>query len=308
MRRRFRSCNSGWALGALAFMALNGSTAFARFDDSEPASSGPPTEQRQMPADQPPAPIVRFPVAWRRVPDFKAILEDKRQSYQTLLVSELRFCRSASGLTKEQGERIALEAGVMVEEAACEAARLGLIPAKRHGIWLNTDPKPPNPVKLIRSILERLVGECATPLQQRRYVAEAKKRDAHRRETAIHALVARLDRTLMLSTSQREQLLKMFESNWDEEWGVLSGVMGDDEAPLPAIPERLIAPLLTVSQRMAWKRFDIVALDSTEAYLAVVAEIMEGLPTEFAPSLEAAARRAEKLHGWTEKKANPKLR
>ena len=232
--------------------------------------------------------------AQRPAPDFKDILEGKRDSFQALLVSELRFCRSAGGLTKEQAERIALEAGVLMEEAAYEAARLGLKPAQRQGIWLATDPKPPNPVKLVRAILERLVGECATPLQQRRYMAEGKKRDAHRKETAIHGLVARLDRMLVLSGGQREQLLKMFESNWDEEWGVLNGALGDDEAPLPAIPERLIMPLLTVSQRMTWKRFEIAAIDATEAYLAALLEVMEGLPSEFGPTLEAAARQAEK--------------
>ena len=77
-----------------------------------------------------------------------------------------------------------------------------------------------------RRFLQKLVEECATPEQQGRYQAEAKKRDAHRRETAIHALVARLDRTLVLSSSQREQLLRLFESNWDEEWGVLHGHYG----------------------------------------------------------------------------------
>ena len=73
------------------------------------------------------------------------------------------------------------------------------------------------------------MNEYATPVQQGRYQAEVKKRAAHRRETAIHGLVARLDRMLMLSSSQRERLLKLFESNWDDEWGVLNGVLGDDD-------------------------------------------------------------------------------
>ena len=45
---------------------------------------------------------------------------------------------------------------------------------------------------------------------------------------------------LVLSSGQRAQLLKVFESNWDDEWGVIHGIMGDDDGPLPAIPERLI--------------------------------------------------------------------
>jgi hypothetical protein len=301
-----RSLNSGWIALALAVVALHSSTAFAQIVDAVSTNPGQPVQEPRGAAQPARDAFVELEGPKGGALDFKAILEGKRESFRTLLVSELRFCRSAGGLTKQQGERIALEAGVMVEEAACEAARLGLKPAQRRGIWLATDPKPPNPVKLVRAILERLVGELATPEQQGRYVAEAKKRDAHRKEAAIHALVARLDRTLLLSSSQREQLLKMLESNWDEEWGVLNGVMGDDEAPLPAIPERLIMPLLTVSQRMAWKRFEIVALDATEAYLAFVAEILEGLPSEFEQSLDAAARQTEKLRALEQKKVKPK--
>ena len=32
---------------------------------------------------------------------------------------------------------------------------------------------------------------------------------------------------------------------------------------------------------MIWKRFDKQAIDADEAYVAVVAEIMEGLPSDF---------------------------
>jgi hypothetical protein len=303
MRRRLESCNSGWIALALAVMPLHCSTAFAQVVDAVAPNPGRPAQERREAAGPAPAPFA--PLEGPKPPNFKAILEDKRQSFRTLLVSELRFCRSAGELTNQQGEQIAREAGVMVEEAACEAARLGLKPAQRGGIWLNTDPKPPNAVKLVRSILEKLVGEFATLEQQQRYVAECKKRDAYQRETAIHALVARLDRMLLLSSTQREQLLKLFESHWDEEWGVLNGgVMGDNEGPLPAIPESLITPYLTPGQRMAWKRFEILALDATEAYLRVVAEILEGLPSEFTASLDAAARQTEKLRAAMEKKAS----
>ena len=303
MLRLLRSRKSGWIAGALAVVVLHSATAFAWLDDSETTSSGPPAQEQQAPANAPPAAIVRFPGAQRGFPDFKAVLEDQRQSYRALLISELRFCRSACGLTKEQCERIALEAGVIVEQAAYEAAKLRSKPAAQRG----GNSRGPKPVKAVRFILEKVVGECATPEQHRRYLAEGKKRDAHRKETAIHALVARLDRTLLLSSSQREQLLRLFESNWDEEWGVLNGVMGDDEAPLPAaIPTRLITPLLSWSQRMTLKRFEFQAIDADESHMSVVAEILEGLPSEFTPSLESAARQAEKLRAAKEKEASPK--
>ena len=54
--------------------------------------------------------------------------------------------------------------------------------------------------------------------------------------------------------------------------------VSDEASLLAAIPARLIMPYLSVSQRLTWKRFEIVAIDATDAYIAVVTEIMEGLP------------------------------
>ena len=89
----------------------------------------------------------------------------------------------------------------------------------------------------------------------------------------------------------------MFESNWKGEWGATMSVLGDDEAPLPAIPDRLIVPLLSATQQRLWKRMDKQAIDATEAYVGYVSEIMEGLPSEFTECLDAAARERREAAG-----------
>jgi hypothetical protein len=272
--RRF--WNSAWLASLLAGLAVQSPIVCAQKDQVDTTGPSPPEGQAR--GDQ----------------QFNEILESKGRSYRTLLISELYFCRSACGLTEEQCQTIAKQAGPAVDQAAAAATRLELKPAKRGGIWLKTDPKPPNPVKLIRELLEKLVSECATPVQQARYQGESEKRAAHRRETAIHGLVARLDRMLILSSSQREQLLKMFKSNWNEEWGLIGGVLGDDDGPLPAIPDKLIVPYLSATQRKLWKQHDKQAIDATEAYMAAVDEIMEGLPSDFSATLEGAVRQSEK--------------
>jgi hypothetical protein len=308
MRRRRRFWNSAWLASSLAVLAVQSPNVCAQRDLADTTGPSAPTEVRRESAR---AQAVRFvppQVAERGDQQFKEILEAKRQSYRTLLISELYFCRSACGLTEAQGQTIAKRAGAAVEKAATEAARLNLKPAKRGGIWLSTDPKPPNAVKLIREILQKLMTECATSVQQARYQAENEKRAVHRRETAIHAVVARLDRMLMLSSSQREQLLRLFASNWNEEWGVMGGVLGDDDGPLPAIPDKLIVPFLSAAQRKLWKQHDKQAIDATEAYIAVVDEIMEGLPSDFTATLEGAVGPREKPPSGEEKNVDVKGR
>ena len=301
MRRRLGSYDPGWIPRALAVIAVCCATAIAGGDDAENASRGPAVQEPQAPARPPRGAILQL-MQRQGAPDFKVILEEKRQSFRPLLISEIQFCRRAAGLTKQQALRIALKAGTIVEQTVSEAASLQVKTAQR-----DCKPFGPDPVKAVRSILEKLVGECATTVQHQQYLAEVKKRDAHRRETAIHALVARLDRTLMLSSSQREQLLRLFESSWDEEWGVLDGLLGDDEAPLPAaFPTRPIIPLLNWSQVIALKRLEFQAIDAGEAYMAVVAEILVGLPSEFNPALESAARQADESPAPSQKKVSSK--
>jgi hypothetical protein len=178
---------------------------------------------------------------------------------------------------------------VMIEAAALKSARAELAPARRGGIRLNTDPVRPNGVKVVRDEILTLVKEFTNPAQQARYQAETTKRAATYRQTAIHTLVARLDRMLILTTAQRGRLLEMFESNWNDEWGAGTlSMLWDDSAPFPAIPNRLIVPLLSASQQKRWTSLEITAIDATEAYITYVSEIMDGVRSEFADGLDGA--------------------
>jgi hypothetical protein len=287
MRHRRRTRTSTWLARAIAVTAVQWSIVFAQIDQAG-------TNRRETVAqDQPATALPPVPIALPQRPgqaeqELKEIRQGKRESFQTILISELHFCRSACGLTKEQGQTIAKRAGVAIEQAIAHSAGLYLNIAKRGGIQLASEPAPPNPVKLVRETLRKLVIEYATPAQQARYQAECEQRAAHRRETAIHGLVARLDRMLILSSSQRERLLRLFESNWNDEWRALGSVMGDDDGPMVAIPDRLIVPCLSPAQRKVWNKLDKQGIDATEDYLAVVTEIMEGLPSEFTTCLDAA--------------------
>ena len=49
------------------------------------------------------------------------------------MISELSFCRVACDLTKEQSERMARRAGVIIEEAAARTAAIELKIARRGG-------------------------------------------------------------------------------------------------------------------------------------------------------------------------------
>ncbi len=243
-------------------------------------------------AANPPPAAVLFDAPRGDRPTLAALEEENRQEYRALLISELQFCRNACDLTADQSQQIARRSGPIVEGAAAWAAKLELKPAQRGGIRLATDPAPPNPIKFTRDIVLKIVKENTTPAQQARYQVELERRAAHQRQAAIQYLVARLDRILILSTDQRARLLQMFEKNWDDEWGAIVSIMDDDGASFPAIPHRLILPLLTPTQQKIWRRCEQLAIDATDIYMSTVCDFMADLPSDFGPWLNAGGVRA----------------
>jgi hypothetical protein len=304
MRHSRRWLHLDFMAMAVAAICLPGNTALAQEGDAAKPGAAAPVEAPAQP-EKAPAIQVIFQALQAGAPRFEDFLEQNRQSFRTLLISELHFCRRAGDLSSEQCQRIALRAGVMVEPAVAEWARAQVRAAKKGGIRLASEPVPPNQVKVVRDVLQKLVHEYATPDQEERYEIEKKRRAASRRETATLGLVARIDRTLILSTGQRERILRVLDSNWDEEWGVVSGVIDDDPGPLPAIPDRLIVPCLSAAQQRAWGRLEKQGIDATFAYVAAVEAIMDGIPSEFSDWLEAGARQTQKPPG-AEKEDNAK--
>jgi hypothetical protein len=199
-------------------------------------------------------------------PTLETLVAENRREYRALLLMELQFCRNACDLTDDQCQKIARRAGPIVEGAADWAAKLELKPAQRGGIWRNTDPVPPNAIKLTRDILLKSMKEHTNLAQQIRYRAELAKRLAHQRLAAREMLIARIDRILILSSDQRAQLSRVLDANWDDEWGAIVDIQHDDGSPFPAIPYRLILPILHPNQQRVWKRCEQQAIDATDYF------------------------------------------
>ena len=298
---------SGWVVGAVVLAGARGGQVPAQDARSKPAAQQPADNPR---ADGAATEMVRMLRGGGM--QLEKIVNEKRQAYRSLLSSELSFCRVACDLTKEQSQRIARCSAAMIEEAAQTAARLDLKPAQRGGIRYAGEPALLNAVKLVRRSLEQLVKEHGSPEQQNRYRLELARRAARQRQTAIWGLVARLDRILIFSSVfSASGWCRCWIPNWDEEWEcVTAGVAAADWEPLPAIPDRLVIPLLSASQQVRWNRMEKQGIDATSAYLQYVDDIVTDLPSELPGVLEtaspAAADTPEGLSRFVEGKSGSK--
>ena len=94
----------------------------------------------------------------------------------------------------------------------------------------------------------------ATPEQVSACRDDLRLAEAGRREAAIDFLVATIDRELLLSGRQREQIAGALASGWDARWyDALELALGGHQV-VPDVPDRLLTPHLSPSQRDAWRR------------------------------------------------------
>lgn len=90
-----------------------------------------------------------------------------------------------------------------------------------------------------------------------RYQSEVEKREISRKRASIQMIVARIDRDLSFTTEQREKLVEVLvkslnstEFNAPEELVIYS----NQNQQVPPLPPKLIEPLLTDSQKSAWRK------------------------------------------------------
>jgi hypothetical protein len=94
-----------------------------------------------------------------------------------------------------------------------------------------------------------------------RYRDELRKRDADEHAMCACALVAFLDRELLLSAKQRESLNAALAAKWDDSWcqTIEMGIMQGQQY-VPSVPDELIEPHLNAAQTDLWESMQKVGL------------------------------------------------
>jgi hypothetical protein len=177
-----------------------------------------------------------------------ALIVELTTRLRLVLDAELRFARNVCKLSDEQIEQISNEAALPFEKAVHRLAEVWR--SERNGLWLarnkefrNTDPRKAIQQILAAAIRTRLSDDLAA-----RYAAEVASRDEDRKRAGVLALVAKLDGLLVLSSGQREQLGASLSSHFNEAWLDAAA----PETDLPSLPDNLILPILTRTQREVW--------------------------------------------------------
>ncbi len=166
---------------------------------------------------------------------------------------ELMHARTACNLTRDQLRTMRPELDAAYDRAI---ARTTAVDAARSG-GLEIDRRRGDSTYTAATSGRRSCPSSqrhATPEQLSACRDDLRLGEEGRQEAAIEFLVATIDRELLLSGRQREQIAGSLASRWDVRWyDTLELALGGHRV-IPDVPDRLLTPHLSPSQQDAWRR------------------------------------------------------
>ncbi|MBS0262682.1 MAG: hypothetical protein JSS02_12080 [Planctomycetes bacterium] len=192
-----------------------------------------------------------------------AVGQQFQRHHKSLLQAELNLVQAVCQPTPEQMQQIRASVEKQAQgklggkpKAAGDAAQN--VEGQKRAVLRQpvavAQANPGDPLKLTRDWVAKAVKEHLSEDQAATYAREVAQRQADRREASIHAIVARFDRDLILSTQQREQITAKLTDNWNESWATSHLHILNADNWFPNIPEPYVVEFLTPEQKIIWKQ------------------------------------------------------
>jgi hypothetical protein len=167
--------------------------------------------------------------------------------FRPILGAEYHVVRVVCQLTLEERKTIAREAERALKDVARKYAE-----GMRRPMNMN-DRAALEPRKMIQDGLLHTAKAHLQAAQVARYEEELSRRRAGRKQLAVRNLVARLDRDMVLTALQRDQIARSLSSHWDDSWGQSLEMFMHDYNFFPPIPDQHVAPFLKDPQKKIWR-------------------------------------------------------
>jgi hypothetical protein len=181
-------------------------------------------------------------------------LQQTRQ-YQAQLRAELNFARHACQATADEMRALRAELEKMDKNVKNQpppnaAARKGMIVQRQ--VIRNGQVVQGDPLQLARDRLASAVKTCFSAEQAARFQEEVDQRTADGRRSAALNLVARLDREMILSAKQRDEITESLLAHWNDAWCASLQMFMYNDQFFPTIPDAHVVKFLNENQKKIW--------------------------------------------------------
>lgn len=183
----------------------------------------------------------------------KAMAQQYRPSFESILNGQLHLIRDVCRPSLMMQIELQ-EAGTIAMEESLRACVKKQMQQQRGGFRIGGNRKQPEaPQQAIAKAIGIKIKELGSKEQQELWTAEIERHAEYRKQATVMNLVVLLDKKLVLTDEQREQLIENLESGWEEQWVGYAEMMQHGNEYLPQFPEKLIKPLLNANQQAIWQ-------------------------------------------------------
>lgn len=167
--------------------------------------------------------------------------------FDAILRTELHFIRVVCKTSRKQYEAISDDAKLVRTKAIRKFAQFQN--GMNQGVMKGEDSDCRQ--QMVSDLLISVARHLSTE-QLAAYRSELAARAEARRRVAVYVTTARIDRKLMLSSDQREQVRKMLDQDWDVSWNAAEMLMYGGHY-FPDVPDAKLTPLLSAAQEKVWR-------------------------------------------------------
>jgi hypothetical protein len=212
------------------------------------------------PPEPEPEPVAAAAVAEIAVPMMVAMGGPNAQQleltpqYQATLRAELNFAKHTCQATPEQMQalRDELKKNLKEQPPAQAGVNVRNLGQRQVRVVQQGQGGAGDPLQLARDRLAKAVKTCLSADQAALFQEEIDKRALDRRRSAAHVLVARLDRELILSAKQREEISQSLLAHWNDAWGSSLQMFIYNDQFFPNIPDAHVVKFLNDTQKKIW--------------------------------------------------------
>ncbi|HBH52501.1 MAG TPA: hypothetical protein DDY91_11475 [Planctomycetaceae bacterium] len=172
-----------------------------------------------------------------------------RKQFQMSLRTELALSLRACRPNPEQRTEIRRAAEKAFEESL--EKMVDIFVQKKRG-WNGPPPKSPNIKEEVQQAITETVNRLLPADAAAAYTREVDARNEHRKKTTIQNLVSVVDRSVILSTEQRQKLTAQMTKHWSPDWGNALEYLQWVDNIFPNMPAECLDSVLTDNQKKVW--------------------------------------------------------
>ena len=195
--------------------------------------------------------LTRIEQVFEKITEIRGLLANCRRCFVHVNNAELRQLHSSVNLSRSEFLAIQSELKVAARKSTLDICQDRLLRSRlqKSGWSAGTNLGKDAVITLVENALLAAAKKRLDDGQAKRYESEVVARREYRQRAVVEAMAASLDSRLFLSPKQRESMVEILMSEWQDSWLMcLRGLLSNGIESMPMLPKQEMRMLLSPPQ------------------------------------------------------------